>query len=150
MSDDTLASDPLTLKVARLRPDARLPTKAHADDAAFDLYAVEPCTPRYGMVNAVPTGIAVEIPVGWFAQILGRSSIAVKGVTPLGGCIDSGYRGEWIVNLFVPYHPFSIQPGDRIAQFVLVRVPPAVVVEVGADEMSASERGSKGFGSSGR
>jgi dUTP pyrophosphatase len=143
------ASDPLILKVKRLRPDAHLPTKAHATDMGFDLYAPARLFDRREGVHPIHTGIAVELPGGWAALILGRSSLASRGIFPLGGCMDPEYRGEWIVNLKVSRHEcLSIEPGARIAQFVLVRVPPAVVVEV--DELGESGRGERGFGSSGR
>lgn len=142
-------SDPLTLKVRRLHGDARLPTKAHNDDAGWDLRAIVACETDGGVVR-VPTGIACELPAGWYAQIRGRSSHAGRGVIVLAGVIDPSFRGEWIVCLWVPKGAgiYIIQPGDKVAQFTLHEVPAAIVVEV--DELGVSERGSKGFGSSGR
>jgi dUTP pyrophosphatase len=139
-----------TLKVRRLRPDARLPTKAHADDAAFDLHAVEPIRAEMSGVYRIPTGIAAEIPAGWFALILGRSSLAARGIFPVGGVIDASYRGEWVVCQRVGEIglPWVVRPGDKVAQFVLLPVPAVVPVEVA--ELGPSERGARGFGSSGR
>lgn len=142
-----VGESPLVLKVKRLRGGARLPTKAHDDDAAFDLYAVNACY-FSKTTMPVPTGIACEIPPGWFAQILGRSSLAARGITPLGGCIDSGFRGEWVVTLLATGREMEIRPGDRIAQFVLLPVPHAVIEDV--DELSPAPRGDGGFGSTGR
>lgn len=145
----TPAPDPLVLKVSRLRPDARLPEKAHIDDAAFDLFACEPAEVRGGRVHRVHTGIAIELPPGWAGLILGRSSYAALGITPLGNLIDPGYRGEWIVNLWVPAGTtLDIQPGNKIAQFAPIEVRKAVVVE--SADLAPSERGTKSYGSSGR
>lgn len=139
---------PLTLKVHRLRPDARVPLRAHDDDAAFDLYACEPHYASNGVYQC-RTGIATELPPGWWAQILCRSSLAARGLAVLGGCIDPGYRGEWVVNLWVPPgHGLQINPGDRIAQFVLHRVPRVVLEE--SSDLAPSGRGVKAFGSSGK
>jgi dUTP pyrophosphatase len=145
-------SDPLVLKVKRLRPDAKLPTKAHETDAAWDLFAVAADHDGGGPVRQVPTGIAIELPPGWYAQLRCRSSQAALGFDVRGGVIDPSYRGEWIVNLAIPSSaaPFlygGLAPGDRVCQFVLIRVPSAVAVEV--DELSPSERGDRGFGSTG-
>ena len=138
---------PLTLKVSRLRPDARLPTKAYQTDACFDLYCVEPIEVHPNEPVKVRTGIAIELAPGWYAQILGRSSLAAKGVAILGGVMDPFYRGEWVVCLSSLSH-FYIMPGDRVAQFVLNRVAEAIVIE--ADDLVPTDRGIKAFGSSGR
>jgi dUTP pyrophosphatase len=144
-------SDPLALKVARLRPDAKLPTKAHDDDAAFDLYCVEPIEVHRGAI-LVPTGLAIAVPSGWCGRIVGRSGLAARGVVVLGGLLDHGYTGEVRVILGLVHggYPMWFQAGERVAQLMLVPVPPAVVVEVGAGELSASDRGGGGFGSSGK
>lgn len=138
----------LTLKVHRLRPDARVPLKAHDTDMGFDLFAVEPHLAENG-VHRCPTGVAVELPEGWGGLILGRSSLAAKGIGILGGVIDPSYKGELIVCLWVPKgYGFRINPGDRIAQLVLVRAPRVVIEE--ASDLAPSARGANGFGSSGR
>lgn len=144
-------SDPLTIKVRKLHREASLPAKWHPDDAAFDLFALESMDLGGGAVHRVRTGIATEMPAGWYAQIRGRSSLASRGVTPLGGVIDASYRGEWVVCLQVPDlggRVLPLRPGDRIAQFTLHEVPAAVVVEV--DELTPTPRGAGGFGSTGR
>lgn len=140
--DDT----PLTLKVKRLTETAKLPTKAKDGDAAFDLYSDEPSVEcHFG--HPIRTGIAAEIPDGYFGLVLGRSSVAKRGADVIAGVIDSGYRGEWHVQI----HGFTkveFERGDKIGQVVILPVPQVEVVEV--DELSPSARGSGGFGSSGR
>ncbi|MDX6413760.1 MAG: dUTP pyrophosphatase, partial [Gaiellaceae bacterium] len=101
---------------------------------------------------SVGTGIAIELPPGRAGLVLPRSGLAARhGVTLVNspGLIDSGYRGEVRVLLMNadPAEPFSVEPGDRIAQLVVVAVEPAVLEEV--EELADSRRGAGGFGSSG-
>jgi dUTP pyrophosphatase len=140
------------VKVARLRPDAVLPTRAYAGDAGFDLYAAEPAQLEPGMRTQVLTGVAVEIPAGQAGLILPRSGLAAKhGITLVNapGLIDSGYRGELRVLLLNtdPTSTFELAAGDRIAQLVLVDVVTPELEEVA--ELGSSERAGRGFGSSG-
>ena len=147
----------LELKVKKLHPDAKLPTKAHASDAAFDLYLCGDNSWQTGRgVHILHTGIAVEIPEGYYGQIAGRSSLGKQGYVVLGGVIDSSYRGEVSVMLArmneradSNTQPSSVfTPGDRIAQLLILPVPQVEVVE--EDELSSSERGTGGFGSTGK
>jgi dUTP pyrophosphatase len=142
----------MTLQVLRLRPDATLPTRAHAGDAGLDLYAVQDATLAAGERALIPTGIAVEIPVGQAGLVLPRSGLAVRhGISMVNapGLIDAGYRGELRVLLLNTDRtaPFALRAGDRIAQLVLVEVSLAPVREV--SQLTGSERGAGGFGSSG-
>lgn len=143
----------MQLPVRRVRPGADLPTYAHPGDAGCDLRAVEACELAPGERAAVPTGIAVAIPEGWAGLVLPRSGLARRhgiGLVNSPGLIDSGYRGEVEV-LVVNHDPaetFTIAPGDRIAQLVLVPHATAGIVEV--DELDVTARGEGGFGSSGR
>lgn len=141
------------LEVRRLRPDATLPHRAHADDAGLDLVAVERASLAPGERTAVPTGVAVAIPAGWAGLVVPRSGLARRSgvtVTNTPGLIDPGYRGELIVLLVnLGAEPVEIAAGDRIAQLVLVPSPAVEVVEV--EELPASTgRAERGFGSSGR
>jgi dUTP pyrophosphatase len=141
----------LVLKVKKLKPEAKLPTKNNLSDAAFDLYASEGINVPNSQVTKINTGIAVEIPKGYYGQIFDRSSMGAKGLTVFGGVIDSGYRGEVIVCLHNTAKDFSwhtVSPGDKIAQMVILPVPEMQVVEV--QELEESDRGEKGFGSSGK
>lgn len=143
----------MRLPVKRLRPDAHLPTYANPGDAGCDLRAVEACRLPPGERAAVATGIAVAIPEGWAGLVLPRSGLARRhgiGLVNGPGLIDSGYRGEVQV-LLVNHDPseaFEIEPGDRIAQLVLVQCATADVVE--ADVLDETFRGEGGFGSTGR
>lgn len=145
--------DMLSLHVRRLHPDARLPVYAHEGDAGCDLCAVETVKIGPGERAAVSTGIAVAIPEGWAGLVLPRSGLARRhgiGLVNAPGLIDSGYRGEVVVLLVNhdPAEPFLIEPGDRIAQLMLVPFGAAAVVEV--EELDDTQRGEGGFGSSGR
>jgi dUTP pyrophosphatase len=141
-----------SLRIRRLDPRAVVPTRAYADDAGLDLYAVEDALLEPGARASVGTGISVEIPAGHAGFVLPRSGLAQRhGIALVNapGLIDSGYRGELRILLLNtdPREPCVIAAGDRIAQLVLTRVETPPVIEV--DELSVSERGSGGFGSSG-
>jgi dUTP pyrophosphatase len=142
----------VALRVTRLDPRAKLPTRAYAGDAGLDLYALEAMALGPGERGAVRTGIAIEIPEGEAGLVLPRSGLAERhGIALVNapGLIDSGYRGEVRVLLLNSdrHTPFTLEAGDRIAQLVLVDVRSPEVVEVEA--LTASERGAGGFGSSG-
>jgi dUTP pyrophosphatase len=141
------------LPTTRLRPNATLPSRAHAGDAGLDLHAAEAATIGPGERATVATGIAVEIPDGFAGLVLPRSGLAARhGIALVNapGLIDSGYRGEIRVLLLNTdrSEPFDVAPGDRIAQLVVTPVTEAETVEVA--ELTASIRGEGGFGSSGR
>jgi len=142
----------LILRVRRLHPAARLPARAHPDDAGYDLCAVEPATLAPGERAKVRTGIAVELPPGHAGWVVPRSGLAAKhGIALVNapGLIDPGYRGEVAVLLLNTdaARAFAVEPGDRIAQLVLVAVAAPALVEV--QEATRSERGEGGFGSTG-
>jgi dUTP pyrophosphatase len=141
----------IELPVRRLRADAALPARAYAGDAGFDLAACERVELGPGERAAVPTGLAVAIPEGHAGFVQPRSGLAARnGLTIVNtpGLIDSGYRGELVVILLNTDRevPFVVEPGMRIAQLVVLPVPEVELVEV--DELPASERGVRGFGSS--
>jgi dUTP pyrophosphatase len=105
----------------------------------------------YGEIYRVPTGIAVEIPEGYEGQIRPRSSLAARGIIILNapGTIDSDYRGEIQVLMYNLMHtPYQIVPGDRIAQLVITKVARTHIQVV--EELTATERDTGGFGSTGR
>ena len=129
-----------------------MPARAREHDAGLDLYAAEAVTIEPGARALVPTGIALAIPPGYAGFVLPRSGLAFRhGVTQLNapGLIDAGYRGE--VKVLLVNHDraaAAIVRGERIAQLVVQRVEPAELIEV--DELPPSDRGTGGFGSSGR
>jgi len=141
------------VKIRRLHPDAVLPRYAHgpAEDAGMDLHAVENVLLGPGETKLVSTGLAIELPPGFEAQLRPRSGLALKhGITlpNAPATIDPGYRGELRVILHnFGREPFTIQPGERIAQMVVARYEAVEWIET---ELSDSQRGQGGFGSSGR
>ncbi len=140
----------MVAKLFRLHPDAVLPRYEHPGDAGLDLFTVEDVELKPGGRAGVATGWAIEFPDGYVARILGRSGWALKyGVSAaMSGVIDAGYRGEWkvILNNFGT-ESCQIRKGDKIAQALFYPVARATVAEVG--ELSASARGTGGFGGSG-
>ena len=143
-------SDEAVLRVQRLRPGARLPERATPGSTGYDLYACPEGEMVIGQEPAlVPTGIALEAPPGYDVQVRPRSGLSARGVQVTFGTIDSDYRGEVLVTMYVlPYRePHVVRPGDRIAQLVIGRTAEVAIVEVEA--LSASERGSGGHGSTG-
>ena len=129
-----------------------LPAKAHADDAAFDLRSRSDMSVPVNKSTLVPTGVFIELPVNYEAQVRPRSGLALKHnlfVTNSPGTVDAGYRGEVGVIMFNHNdEPFKIARGERIAQMVIQKLPEVEFVD--ADELSDSLRGEGGFGSSGR
>ena len=141
----------IDLRVRRLRDDAVLPSQAYAGDAGLDLAAAESVTIGPGERAVVGTGLAVAIPDGYTGLVVPRSGLAARngiGKVNSPGVIDAGYRGEVRVVLLNTdrREPFTVEPGMRIAQLLVVPVPPVRLVEV--DELPESERGERGFGSS--
>jgi len=140
-----------SLPIKRLRPDAVLPARAYAGDAGLDLSACERVVLGPGERALVPTGLAVAIPEGHAGFVQPRSGLAAKhgiSIVNTPGLVDSGYRGELLVNLLNTdlRESFVVEPGMRIAQLVLVELPSFDLVEV--EELPDSERGARGFGSS--
>jgi dUTP pyrophosphatase len=145
---------PLALPFRRLVPEARVPERAHAGDAGYDLCSVEEVDLVPGGRAIVRTGISVAIPGGYAGLVLPRSGLAVRhGISLVNapGLIDSGYRGEILVPLINHDRrvTFRIEEGTRIAQLVLVRVGQAAFEEVELLEAGPDGRGEGGFGSSG-
>jgi dUTP diphosphatase len=150
-------SDPVTLRVRRLPhgEGLQLPSYQSAHAAGLDLVAGltadNPMILPPGARGLVPTGLSIELPPGYEAQVRPRSGLALKhGVTLLNspGTIDADYRGEVMV-LLVNHgaEPFTIRRGDRIAQLIVSSVEHVAVVEVG--ELGTTTRGAGGFGSTG-
>ena len=144
---------PVTVKFKML-PDCRdlAPRKAHADDAAYDLRSRQDLVISNGTTVLVPTGLFLEIPPGYEAQIRSRSGLALKNALSLPnapGTIDAGYRGEVGVIMYNRGEvPFRIRRGDRIAQMVISKLPEVDLVEV--ETLEESARGAGGFGSTGK
>lgn len=143
----------MELRIARLKEEATVPSRAHEGDAGLDLFAAEPAHIGPGERWSIGTGIAVELPPGHAGFVLPRSGLARDhGIALVNspGLIDAGYRGELRVLLLNtdPAEIFRVEPGDRIAQLVVAPIAETEPVEVA--ELAASGRGEGGFGSSGR
>lgn len=129
-----------------------MPKKAHHDDAAFDLRSRVDMVIEPGVPHLVATGIFMEFPAGYEAQVRPRSGMALKhALTVLNspGTIDAGYRGEvCVIMLNAGKEQYEVKRGDRIAQMVINKLPEVEIVA--ADELSDTTRGEGGFGSTGK
>lgn len=142
------------IKVKKLRPGAQLPTYGTEFSAGADLYACleEPVTIAPGETKKIPTGLAMEIPVGFAGLIYARSGLGTRqGLAPANkvGVVDSDYRGEFMV--FLHNHSAetrTVSHGDRVAQLVVTPVFTPGFEE--ADELTDTARGAGGFGSTGK
>jgi dUTP pyrophosphatase len=143
----------MQIRIKRLVPEAKLPSYAHGsgEDAGMDVCALEDALLEPNLPVAVPTGLALEIPSGYEAQVRPRSGLALRHAITLPNApatIDPGYRGELkVILLNLGTAPYQIHAGDRIAQLVIARYEPVEWLE---GELADSARGSHGFGSSGR
>ena len=143
-----------TIAVKKLRPGAMLPTYGSDGAAGADLYACleAPVTIEPGKTVFIPTGLSLEVPVGCAGLIYARSSLGTKrGLAPANkvGVVDSDYRGEVMVALHNHgFEPQTIVPGDRVAQLLITPVLTPAYVEM--EELTDTDRGQGGFGSTGR
>ena len=135
--------------VKKLIDSAQIPTKAHINDAGWDLYSTVNCTipPRSRLT--VNTGIAIQMADNMAGLIWPRSGLSVKkGIDVLAGVIDSGYRGEIMVCLYnTSDEGVDISIGDRVAQIIFQEVPRVMMID--QNDLGSSQRGDTGFGSSG-
>ena len=144
----------MILRIRKLHPDAVVPQYAHGpeEDAGMDLCSVADALLEPNVPQAVPTGLSIELPPGFEAQIRPRSGLAAKhAVTVLNapGTVDADYRGE--VKVMLINHgqvPFEVRRGDRIAQMVVAPVSAVSFTE--QEVLDDTERGDKGHGSTGR
>jgi dUTP pyrophosphatase len=141
----------LDVKVAALSPQAFLPRKAHLTDAGFDLAIPADYTLAPHAQDAIDLEFAIQIPPGWYGQILGRSSVFRRGLLIHPGVIDADYRGA--LQLLV-VNPLAVEQvlnrGDRLAQLLFLPVPQVRLHEVAPELLSLTERGDGGIGSTGR
>ncbi|HJU82389.1 MAG TPA: dUTP diphosphatase [Acidimicrobiia bacterium] len=135
----------------RLNQAASIPKAAHPGDAGFDIASSEAVDLMPGDRALVSTGLALAIPEGYAGLVIPRSGLAIRhGISVVNGpgLYDSGYRGEMMVILINHgTEPLHIEVGDRIAQLVIVAIPEVRFEEV--EELSDSDRGASGFGSTG-
>lgn len=139
---------------AKLDEEASQPTQGTKSAAGWDLRALYDTEVMKGSSTKIRTGLAVAIPEGWEGQIRSRSSLGAKGmIMPNGvGTIDSDYRGELMVlaTWIGEGDSIKLSKGERIAQMLIAPVPLTTFKEVSFDELSTTDRGEGGFGSSGR
>ncbi|OCS87481.1 dUTP diphosphatase [Caryophanon tenue] len=141
----------MQLRVKRVHEDAKMPLQARAGDAGMDLFSIEETVIQPGEWQLIKTGLQIELPQGTEGQVRPRSGLALKhGITVLNspGTIDEGYRGD--VGVVLINHgrvPFTVEKHMRIAQLVVQLVPQVELLEV--EELTTTERGAQGFGSSG-
>ena len=161
----------LKLRIKKLHPDAIIPTRSNPTDSGLDLYSIEDAQIHQGQYKMISTGIAIQLPkpletnvfptelgtdfrqtIIWEAQVRPRSGLAAKhGITIVNspGTVDNDYRGEIKIILRNEGNEiFYIKKGDRIAQMVICPVITPTIIEV--DELDNTDRGDKGFGSSGK
>lgn len=144
----------MKVNIKKLTNTAKIPTRQHEGDAGYDLYAdiQEPITIEPHTTEFIKTGIAVEIPTGYFGAVFARSGLASnEGLRPANcvGVCDSRYRGEYMVALHNDSaYAKIVSPSDRIAQLVVMPYLDVNFNEV--DELSDTKRGDDGFGSTGR
>ena len=141
----------IKLGFKKINPDAILPVYAHPGDAGMDLYSVDNLIVAPGERALVHTGLVMNLPAGFEAQVRPRSGLALKnGITVLNtpGTIDEGYRGEvGVILANFGDAPFTVSRGSKIAQMVVSPVTRVMPIEV--DEVDDTERGAGGFGSTG-
>ena len=132
-----------------MREDARLPTRAHKEDAGIDLYACGTHTVKPHQTAMIPIGIAMEMEEGYVGLIWDKSSIGSNSIKTLGGLIDAGYRGELHIMVHNLHNePYTFEHGHKVAQMLLQKIELGPVVEV--QELTPSVRGTGGFGSTGK
>ncbi len=142
-----------SLKIKRVRPDAGLPQRATPGSSGFDVFAYveeEGGVTLTQQPRLIGTGIAIEAPQGYDVQIRPRSGLSSRGVGVAFGTIDSDYRGELKITMYLldPAASHEVRHGDRIAQMVISRLADLPVVEV--KDLKETERGAGGHGSTGR
>lgn len=138
------------MKIKKLHPNAKMPTQGTKGAAGYDLYATQDVLLKHGIPAMIPTGLAFEVPEGYCMVVYSRSSSAKKGMVIVPLIVDSDYRGEVFVlaNYLSPANEYQIKAGDRIAQVKLEKLTP--IDFKWAEELSETERGAGGYGSTGR
>ena len=144
----------LIIEFAKLNSEAIIPTQGSPQAAGWDLYALEETIVKRNTSSMIKTGLAIAIPIGWEGQIRCRSSLGKKGmIMPNGiGTIDSDYRGELMVlaTWIGQGDEFVVQKGERVAQLLFSRVPSVKFVERDFEQLGSTDRGTGGFGSTGK
>lgn len=148
-----------TIKIHKLHSNAVIPTRTYSTDAGLDLYALQDTIINVGETKLVKTGVAIQVPEGYVGMIKSRSSLGIKGLQVGAGVVDTAYAGDLSVvihnfsaiekvtpDTYLNYYTFKA--GDKIAQLILLKIETPEPMETKV--IWESERGEKGFGSSGR
>ncbi len=140
----------MQIRVKKLDPMLPDLHYAKSGDAGFDVYARERTVMSPGVQSAIPTGVCIELPTGYVALVWDKSGLAIKnGLKTLGGVIDAEYRGEYMIGMInLSDTEYVFEKGDKVAQVLIQKVEQATFEVV--DELSDTERGTTGFGSSGK
>jgi len=140
----------MQIKIKKLKKEAIIPNYAHPGDAGLDLYSLEDYELQPGERKGFPTGLAIELELGYVSLIKDRSGLAVNhGIHTLAGVIDAGYRGEYnVVLINLGNKDYTIKKGDKIAQLLIMPVAQAEIIE--DNNLSDSSRGVGRFGSTGK
>ncbi len=140
----------MQLKVKKLSREAKLPQYVKPGDAGMDLFALEETILAPGQFVGVATGIAMEIPEGYVGLIWDKSGLSIKhGLKTLGGVVDAGFRGEVKVGIInLGSEEYKIEKGHKVAQMLIQKVEHMEIEE--SESLSETDRGEKGFGSSGK
>jgi deoxyuridine 5'-triphosphate nucleotidohydrolase len=132
-------------------PEARIPYRKRDTDSGYDVYSIEDVTIKPHSTENIQTGIIVACPAGWYYTVEGRSSMWISGVAPFHGIVDATFTGPLFVRLFnMSDVEYCVKKHDRVAQIILHRAHNAVFVEVEEFSAAYNQRGTAGFGSSGR
>ncbi len=140
----------MKLKVKKVHSDAKLPHYANAHDAGMDLFALEEVIVKKGEIARIRTGISLEIPEGYVGLCWDKSGLSMNhGIKTLAGVIDSGFRGELVVAVInLGNEDYTFEKGHKVMQMLVQKIETVEIEE--AEELSDSDRGEKGFGSSGK
>jgi len=140
----------LNIKISLLNENAKIPSKEHGD-FAYDVYASEEIEIPAGQVKKIPLGFKTDFSSDWGCQVYDRSGLASLNIYVVGGVIDSSYRGEWMILLRnANLSRYIVKVGDRIGQIRFEKVFEPNFIESFEENLSGTERGEKGFGSSGK
>ena len=140
----------MKLRIKKLDSSIISPNYVHEGDAAFDLRAGEEIVIKPGEKSIIGTKLIISIPKDYVGLIWDRSGLAAKNeITVLGGVIDSGYRGESIFGVInLGQEPYTIEKGHKVVQMLIQKIEKVDIVE--SDSLSETDRGEKGFGSTGK
>ena len=139
----------MKLYIKKWNKEAKIPTRAHHDDAGIDLYTSGAHIIGAHQTVSIPIGVGMEIEEGYVGLIWDKSSIGSKGIKTLGGVIDAGYRGEVSVVVHnLNDTPYTFEHGQKVAQILIQKIEFPELEEV--TELSDSKRGTGGFGSTGK